>query len=317
MGLEPALSWSNGGYSANPADPDYGTHDWIAQHALDFLPANEKQFITDNLAVYLYGTELPDNNQATDGFGDTAKHHIYYSAIGTIVDDASAQRAQSEYNKALNYLKTNDYANASKTAGAMTHYIVDVAVFGHVMGASTAWKAETHHSDYENYVTARTESYSSTFNRYLIFDGSLTNLSAYNATVNLAYDTTFGGSSQLGCVWMDDNYDWNNSEFSGRCRESLNLAVNAVTDVLHTLYVEAKLSPTQTPTITPTQTSTVTPTPTDSPTTTSTTSPTSATQNTSPTPIAPEFPAIQTLIVTMTMVMLLAVAYKKNAPKTS
>jgi len=34
--------WSNGGYSAAPANPDYGTHDWIAEHALDWLPLAEK-----------------------------------------------------------------------------------------------------------------------------------------------------------------------------------------------------------------------------------------------------------------------------------
>jgi len=50
-------AWSNGGYSEDPSNPDYGTHDWIAQHALEWLPASEKQYIEDNLAVYLYGTE--------------------------------------------------------------------------------------------------------------------------------------------------------------------------------------------------------------------------------------------------------------------
>ena len=25
-----AMGWSNGGYSADPGQPDYGTHDWIA-----------------------------------------------------------------------------------------------------------------------------------------------------------------------------------------------------------------------------------------------------------------------------------------------
>jgi hypothetical protein len=45
------LAWSNGGYSADPSNPDYGTHDWIAQHALDWLPVEEKQYILDNLKV--------------------------------------------------------------------------------------------------------------------------------------------------------------------------------------------------------------------------------------------------------------------------
>ena len=43
--------WSNGGYSADPTNPDYGTHDWGAEHALDWLPTQEKQFILDNKVV--------------------------------------------------------------------------------------------------------------------------------------------------------------------------------------------------------------------------------------------------------------------------
>src|SRR3989337_2173861 len=45
------LAWSNGGYSDEPSNPDYGTHDWIAQHALDWLPTEEKQYILDYLAA--------------------------------------------------------------------------------------------------------------------------------------------------------------------------------------------------------------------------------------------------------------------------
>ena len=302
--LEPALCWSNGGYSADPTHPDYGTHDWIAQHALDYLPAQEKQYITDNFAAYLYGTELPDRPGTQGGIGDTTKHHVYYSASGALVDDASAKRAQSEFDAALSYLKANDSANAAKTAGTMSHYIADLAVFGHVMGASTAWGTETHHEDYETHVTDKTTAYSSTFNSYLSYDGSLVDLSAYNATVNLAYDTTFGGTNHLSCVWMDDNYNWSNTTFSGRCGESLNLAVNAVADVLSTLYMEASppvivsptvLPPTSTPT--PTAQSTATPTPTSSP---------------SQTPAAPEFPEAQILAVTMLTVLAIAIFNKSN-----
>jgi len=267
VSAKPALGWSNGGYSDNPAQPDYGTHDWIAQHALDYLPTQEKQYVTDNLAVYLYGTELPDNGGARDGIGDTTKHHVYYSATGALTDDASAQRAAAEYNLALNFLKTKDYVDAAKTAGTMTHYIADLAVFGHVMGSST-------------------------FNAYLSYDGSLTTLSAYNATVNIAYDTTFGGNNHLTCVWMDENYNWSNSTFSGRCGQSLNLAVNDIADVLHTLYQDF------TPTSTPTPTPTPPPTP-----------------SLSSTPNVPEFPTIQILTVAMLTVIAVAIVYKKSFRK--
>jgi hypothetical protein len=230
--------WSNGGFSNNPSSPDYGTHDWIAQHALDWLPLKEKQFILDNIASYLYGTELPDNGEAPDGIGDTANHHVYYSANGLLQNDASAARAQEEYNVATGMFKASDLANAAKRLGIVTHYICDVAVFGHVMGSGTAWGSETHHSDYENYVNERTNSYNDEFNSFLAFDGALSRVSAYNATLTLAYDTTFDVSGDLRCVWMDQNYDWNNPVFRNRCGESLNLAVNLVADVLHTFYLE-------------------------------------------------------------------------------
>jgi len=233
--------WSNGGYSSDPANPDYGTHDWIAQHALDWLPVEEKQYILDNLAAYLYGTELPDNGGALDGIGDTALHHIYYDSAEFMTDDAAAVRASTEYDDTLVYLKAQDHQNASKNAGIMSHYIADMAVFGHVMGAATDWGPETHHSDYEEYVNASTSGYTSQFDYFLSFDGSLDAISAYEAAKKLAYDTTFDLDGDLTCVWMDSNYDWSNLTFKNRAGESLNLAVNYLTDVLHTLYLEATM----------------------------------------------------------------------------
>jgi len=232
-------AWSNGGYSADPSNPDYGTHDWIAHHALDWLPDQEKQYILDNLATYLYGTELPDNSQAPDGIGDTAKHHVYFNSKGVMMDDAAAVRASTEYDNTLSFLKSKDFARAAKYAGIMSHYIVDMAVFGHVMAAGTDWGAEKHHSDYEDYVNQRTSTYEAEFNSYLAFDGSLDAMTAYDAAKNLAYDTTFDVDGGLTCVWMDQNYNWNNPSFKDRCGESLNLAVNFLTDVLHILYFEA------------------------------------------------------------------------------
>jgi len=240
-------AWSNGGYSADPSNPDYGTHDWIAQHALDWLPDNETYYIVDNLAAYLYGTELPDNAQAPDGIGDTTKHHIYYSRLTReMIDDAAAVRASEEYTDTLNFLRAKDYVNAAKNAGIMSHYIADVAVFCHVMGSETEWGAENkqNHTDYENHVNDLTSSYDTQFNSYPTFDNVLSNTSAYDAAKNLAYDTTFDVDGDLTCVWMNENYNWSNSTFRNRAGESLNLAVNCVADVLHTLALEAAIEQT-------------------------------------------------------------------------
>ncbi len=231
--------WSNGGYSADPAHPDYGTHDWIAEHALDWLPQQNKQFLLDNKASFLYGTELPDNNQAPDGIGDTTKHHIYFFANGSVQDDAAAVRAKDEYAEAVNFYKAGNNNEAAKRLGAVTHYIADMAVFGHVMGASTAWGTETHHSDYETYVQDRTSSYTSDFDSFLVFDGALSTVSAYDTALTLANDTTFDWGGGLTCVWMDQHYSWADAAFKSRCGESVNLAVNLVADMLYSFYNEA------------------------------------------------------------------------------
>ena len=158
--LSPALCWSNGGYSADPAHPDYGTHDWIAQHALDYLPAEEKQYITDNLAAYLYGTELPDNGQQSMASETLQNTMFTIQPQAALVDNASAQRAQTEYNSALTYLKTEIRQcrkNCWHHDALHRRHSRFWARYGFI---STAGEAETHHSDYENYVTIELTSYS-------------------------------------------------------------------------------------------------------------------------------------------------------------
>ena len=40
-------------------------------------------------------------------------------------------------------------------------------------------------------------------------------------------------------VWMDTHYDWSDPEWRAESGESLNIAINTVADVLHTLCTEA------------------------------------------------------------------------------
>jgi len=231
-------AWSNGGYSTDVSSSKYGTHDWIAEHAKNWLPIAERKWIDDNLKCFLYGTEYPDNKDAfyktTHGYGDTTKHHNYYDSSGSVIDDSAAVRAKDEYDKALAELEAGRNDTAAIYAGSMTHYIVDVAVFGHVM------TAETHHSDYEDYVGARTTSYNyGVFESYLVFDGELESFSAYDASISLGRNTFNDDGGTYTAIWMDTNYDWSNSAFKNRCGESLNLATNYAADVLSTLFVAA------------------------------------------------------------------------------
>ena len=232
--VTPALSWANGTYCTSSAPGNtFGTHDWIAYHALDFLPSAEKFYILDNNLTYLCATELPDH-----GIGDTANHHVYYYRNGSLQDDASAARAQAFYEQLVGDLESGNFSGAAMAAAVMSHYIADVGVFGHVMGASTDWGAEVHHADYEDYVLARTDGVDAPFNSYLTFDGSLSTSNARTLTLALAFDTTFDSSGAgRNATWMDSSYDWSNQAFKDRAGQSLNNAVNAVADALHSAFI--------------------------------------------------------------------------------
>jgi len=235
-----AVAWSNGGYSSDPNNPAYGTHDWIAEHAMNLLLSNESNWLAQNKNAFLYGTEAPDNSHASfkghNGYGDTSKHHNYYSGT-SCTDDSASTRARQEYQSALDSLRSGDYAVAAWYAGAMAHYIADVAVFGHVM------TDEIHHSDYEDRVNEVSDSYDQ--GTFLIsFDGSIETTSAYDAATSLGLNTYSDDGGTYTAAWMDANFQgtsvsaWT-AEYRGRTGESLNLAVNLIADVLHTLIVES------------------------------------------------------------------------------
>jgi hypothetical protein len=61
-------AWNNGqsgntgtDKKAECSNPPYATHDWIADHALDLLPADEKAWLVPHRNLYLVGTEAPDH----------------------------------------------------------------------------------------------------------------------------------------------------------------------------------------------------------------------------------------------------------------
>jgi len=214
-----ADAWSNGGYSWDPSDPDYGTHDWIAESALA-LQTRDASFLTgDNLVRFLLGTEAPDNDEY---IGDHEEHHVYYYATGVVQDDVGATRAQDMYDLALTAAADDKPSDAAYYLGAMAHYISDVGVFGHTMGADTNWGYEEHHTDYE-------EEFESILDT---LDGppemTSTNLTAYDATLDLAKDITFGYGVIEANTWMDDNYDWSDSTFVTSAMASLHAAVQSV-----------------------------------------------------------------------------------------
>ena len=223
----PAYAWSNGGYSTDINNPVYGTHDFLLEKAINMLPSEMRSRI--NTVAASYGSEIPDCNGNPYCIGDVASHHVYYYTNRSVQADSGAVRAREEYNLAESYLKSGDTYNFSIHLGAMSHYISDVAVFGHTMGAVTDWGAETHHSDYETYVNNHLSSFSD-----VSFDGVYDNISAYNTTLNIARDTTFDEGIYTN-VWMDDNYNWSNPNYVLHTKDLINRTTNNVTDVIYKL----------------------------------------------------------------------------------
>lgn len=181
-------------------------------------------------ATYLLGTEAPDN---PEHIGDSYEHHVYYYSSGSLQDDASAERASDMYASALDRLEAGDFSVAAYYIGAMTHYIADMGVFGHTMGAYTDWGAEEHHADYE-------EEFESMLGSLDLPSGlELGNMTAYDAALDLARDVTFGSGDIMPNIWMDDNYDWSDGAFVDSAMTSLYASVSAVAAAVNHLMFEA------------------------------------------------------------------------------
>jgi len=231
-----ASAWSNGGYSADQSNPDYGTHDWIAEAALD-LQTRDVTFLKSTYHTeFLLGTEAPDNPSF---IGDTTNHHAYYYASGSVQDDVCADRASQIYASALTYLQAKNNLSAAFEIGVLAHYVSDPGVFGHTMGANTDWGSEIHHSDYENQFESMLSSLSQPTGI------SLGNSGAYEATMALAQKITFGGGDIKSNTWMDTNYYWAEPTFETSAIASLSASVSAVAAVINHLIAEA--SPGTTP----------------------------------------------------------------------
>jgi hypothetical protein len=239
-----ASAWGNGGYSADTSNPDYGTHDGIADLALSISKVDVSFLSSTYHTQYLLGTEAPDN---PDYVGDSSNHHVYYYSSGQLQDDKSAARARTTYTESLAKLRSADLAGAAFLIGEMTHYISDVGVFGHTMGAGTDWGAEVHHSDYESWFDD------------MIMEHTVPSTlvpiqkDAYNATLDLARAITFGDGAIKPNVWMDANYDWSDTAvFVPSAIGSLDLAIQAAASAIDHLVSEAgSVAPPVTPPVTP------------------------------------------------------------------
>lgn len=259
----PVLAWENGDSSDIYYGVRFGSHDWIADHAMNMLPANNRTWYTGKYRTYfLTGTEAPDNSGidlggGLTGYGDKVLHHNYYlpdhSGTNASEDDASV-RCQEEYTKVVNALSAENYLGAVFWAGAMTHYLADLGVWGHVMGTGHQHPTEQHHSDYEGTANTRMDEPTEDYFR-VSFDGIYNQtISAYQASYEMGLDTDSNGTDGLtpgepyDCQWLDDNYHafsvppYNpNDDFERRCEYLINLAVNLLADLLYQLFSNADI----------------------------------------------------------------------------
>jgi hypothetical protein len=152
-------AWNNGQSGntttttkAECSDPPYATHDWIADHALDLLPAEEKAWLVPHRNLYLIGTEAPDHKGIPAscgapiiGYNDcTLCHSVEWNtAVTQITVDRPAVRAQEEHEKAVIAFAQGKPAHAAYFLGAMAHYIGDMSQYGH------DYPDEVPHGDYE------------------------------------------------------------------------------------------------------------------------------------------------------------------------
>jgi zinc dependent phospholipase C len=215
---EPAPAWNNGqsgNSTTNTAsectNPPYATHDWIADHALALVPNAEKAWLTPHKAIYLLGTEAPDNktiatscNTPNRGYDDRSSgHSVKWNANFTqMTVDRAARRAQEEYDKAALAYRQGNARAAAYYLGAMAHYIGDLSQYGHTI------PDEVHHSDYESWAAQRTPTFTGGhFESYIVGDGFVRR-SAYTAAKRTALAVAKGKGQILSAKEMDAR--WSN-----------------------------------------------------------------------------------------------------------
>jgi hypothetical protein len=267
------IAWNNGNSGSAYADNDvsysyddnFGTHDWIANAALDKLWANNQtkwQWLKARKTIYLVGTEAPDNSgvQMTldgtliSGFGDTTYHHIYFNEDGTVIEEDAALRTKTNGDLADARIDEGKLEQAAFYLGAMTHYIADMSMYAHVAENNVPpynINFDEHHSTVEGYVQTRTNEYNDQedFFKFSIF--TIGSKKPYNACLDLAWDTykdpTPSAATTRDAKWMHDNFftGWKQTYttraddtathqlYYNRVEESLNLAIQACINAIN------------------------------------------------------------------------------------
>ena len=128
-------------------------------------------------------------------------------------------------------MEQGDAEAAAFYLGAMAHYIGDVSQYGH------SYPNEVPHSDYENWVKRRTDSFNEgVFESYIQEDG-LVRRRPYTAVKRISKATSGGQGDILTAEEMDDLYSERPQRYVDSIGESLNLVVHELADVLHRFWL--------------------------------------------------------------------------------
>jgi len=69
----------------------YGTHDYLAEYAISFLPDEEKAWARN--VSFFYGTELPDSTGNSESISDRNAQLLRFDGRGNAVSDLMANRS--------------------------------------------------------------------------------------------------------------------------------------------------------------------------------------------------------------------------------
>lgn len=224
-------AWKNGSYADTPEaytySENYGTHDWIADAALDYLlsiNSSQWSWLDSRREIFFLGTEAPDNGGidivldgiSVSGFGDTTLHHIYFYENGSVFEneDDAAIRAKWCGDWADVQISSENWDLAAFYLGAMTHYIADMGMYAHVAANNVApyyLNFDEFHSTVEGYVNTRSNEVEDPEEFFAIeLPLSLNGTSPYNAALETAWETYADPTPTLafsrGTLWMHENF---------------------------------------------------------------------------------------------------------------
>ncbi len=271
----PSFAWGNGGRTKDLAHPKYGTHDWIAEQGMFLLPLEERVLLEQYKAVYLLGTEAPDNQEVArrffasrgldaslaDCYGNPFWHNNYYYLNGELLEgcDSASRMAQLEFEKAVRAYLRGQKELATFYLGTAGHY-TDVCAWPHVMGAESLHQegeSSSKHAEFERSVgetiilDVGTGMHTSTlFQRFIIpleSEELAETTTAYDAIMIAGRITSEGvyysaaQMQQYLPMGRRQNGSWIDADnwnptFVAETGEALNRAAHAVAQILHLFY---------------------------------------------------------------------------------